>query len=532
MNRSHRLLLTAGLALGLVACELSVVNEEGPETGRVLATPGDVETLIASSWLSWWNGSLGLAPESSPDPGIQAQMSTVSFEHSATAANFGMIERSAIPRLPIGNNDADQFAPQYKRDWYTTYSAIRAATDGLVKINEGLVIGDATRTARARAFAKFVQGLAYGTLALTYDRAIVVDETTPPDPPPTTLAPYGEVMSKALGYLDDAITVAQANTFTLPDNWINGSALTNTELAALAHSYKARYRAQVARTPAERAAVDWNAVIADAQAGISADVSLTTDDNVWVQVLTEYHSFGGAWQQSFMFVLGMADTSGGYQAWMSTPLTSRMPFLIRTPDLRFPRGDDQATQSVPANFGSYIRWNGSAGHLRSDRGTWRWSFYKDYRFQSYWDAAWVGPFPFFRKVELDLLQAEGYIRTAQEALAVPIINATRTANGLLAVTTAGVPAPPAGATRNCVPRLPDGSCGSLLEALKWEKRLEMWSTVYGGWFFDSRGWGDLHEGTAIHYPVPARELQVLQASLYTFGGVGGAGSAPVGTYGY
>jgi len=546
MNGYYRLLLTAGLVVGLAGCDLSIVNEEAPETERVLATADDVENLIAGSWLSWWNGTMGLGPGGSYNPGISAQMSTAAFEHSAMAANFGMIERSTIPRTPFNNNDADAFAGEYRRDYYSSYSAIRAATDGLIVINDGLAIGDATRTARARAFAKFVQGLAHGTLALTYDQAIIVDETMPRSPPPTTFSPYAAVMTAALGYLQEAIDIAEANTFTLPGTWINGSALTSAELAAVARSYKARYRAQVARTPAERAdvsaggIVDWDEVIADAQAGIAADLTLDTDDNIWVQVITEYHSLTGVWHMTHMFVVGMADTSGAYQAWIATPLESRTPFVIQTPDLRLPRGTDAATQADAtgcgttgcANKGTYIRWFGTGGHVRSDRGTWRWSFYRDVRFQAYWDAFWQGPFPILQKVELDLLAAEGYLRTGQEALAVPIINATRTASGLSAVTTAGIPAPAAGST-NCVPRLPGGSCAtSLLEALKWEKRLETWAVVYGGWFFDGRGWGDLHQGTALHYPVPARDLQVLGQPLYTFGGVGGTGSAPVGTYGY
>jgi hypothetical protein len=82
-----------------------------------------------------------------------------------------------------------------------------------------------------------------------------------------------------------------------------------------------------------------------------------------------------------------------------------------------------------------------------------------------------------------------------------------------------------------VPKLPNGTCGDLLETLKREKRRELFMTAFGGWYFDSRGWGDLPAGTFLHYPVPAAELEVRQLPLYTFGG-GGPGSAPVGTYGY
>jgi hypothetical protein len=80
----------------------------------------------------------------------------------------------------------------------------------------------------------------------------------------------------------------------------------------------------------------------------------------------------------------------------------------------------------------------------------------------------------------------------------------------------------------------NGDCGSLLEMLKWEVRLE---TIYKGlhmasWYFNGRGWGDLAEGSFLNLPVPGRETELLGITSYTFGGPGGDGSAPVGTYGY
>lgn len=80
----------------------------------------------------------------------------------------------------------------------------------------------------------------------------------------------------------------------------------------------------------------------------------------------------------------------------------------------------------------------------------------------------------------------------------------------------------------------NGQCGSLLEMLKWEVRLE---TIYKGlhmasWYFYGRGWGDLPEGSFLQIPVPGRETELLGIASYTFGGPGGESAAPVGTYGY
>jgi len=69
------------------------------------------------------------------------------------------------------------------------------------------------------------------------------------------------------------------------------------------------------------------------------------------------------------------------------------------------------------------------------------------------------------------------------------------------------------------------------DALKWEYRMETAFTGYGMWYFAARGWGDLPEGTAIHWPVPYQELQVRLAPIYGRGGVGSASGAGPGNYG-
>ena len=85
-----------------------------------------------------------------------------------------------------------------------------------------------------------------------------------------------------------------------------------------------------------------------------------------------------------------------------------------------------------------------------------------------------------------------------------------------------------------MPRVPDPAtnyatsrCGTLLEALKWEKRLELAYTQYGAWYFDSRGWGDLAQGTALDWPVPYQEMDTRSEVYYNQ-----QGGAPKGTYGY
>ena len=128
---------------------------------------------------------------------------------------------------------------------------------------------------------------------------------------------------------------------------------------------------------------------------------------------------------------------------------------------------------------------------------------------------------------MNALVAGGYYYAGRLANVATFVNATRTLHGLNATDAAGT-------NTSCVPKLPDGSCGDLWEMFKWEKRLEteFAGPLRIGWYFDGRGWGDLMEGTILQFPVPYKEMQILQQPVYDYGGVGGKFGAPVGTNGY
>ena len=179
---------------------------------------------------------------------------------------------------------------------------------------------------------------------------------------------------------------------------------------------------------------------------------------------------------------------------------------------------------------------------------WGWSNYDFVRFHS-WRAAGDGsggqngPIPFMTKVEIDMLQAEGHIRKQNYAAAAALINVTRIKNGLPAITTFSATAPVPGDAA-CVPKIPIAptyttlACGTILEAMKWEKRIETAYTHFAPWYLDGRGWGDLAEGTPLYWAVPYQDLQARGKStsdIYSTGaGVGTVpGSAAVkGTYGW
>jgi hypothetical protein len=531
-----RLLRTTGLCallLGAGACaDLTVPNNNQPDQARVVADPGDVETLVANSFQTLFAGFSWQT---------DLVLSTAAFEHTAMAANLGMVQLSKIPRDPINNQTSDAYAPTYQEIWYESYAAIKSAVDGLNATNPSnpdfLKIDDpitgVDRTPRTRAWARFVQGLAHGMLALTYDQAFVYDQGD--DPLNLELQPYNEVMTEALAMLDSAEAITTANNFVIPTEWFGNrpGGLNKVTFLKVINGYQAYLRSGVARTPTERAAVNWAKVIADVDASLTCPgaapcetIAITQDPTVWAHGTHYYIGFSvqaGAWAQLNYMIHGMADQSGRYQTWLNTPVANRTPFVIITPDTRFPQGaDGSAQQATP---GKYILYGGTRAHVRSDRGTWRWSLYRDFRLDNV--AGLSGNSIIMHGRDLRLLKAEGLFRTGDLAGVVAIVNETRTANGLNATTTTGL-------NTSCVPKLPTGACGGLFEMLKWEKRMENYHYNYGSWFFDSRGWGDLYKGTFLHFPVPARELQVLGIPLYTFGGPGGYAqfTSPGSSYAY
>ncbi|HEX5870493.1 MAG TPA: hypothetical protein VFY65_08760 [Longimicrobium sp.] len=540
------------LLLGAAACaDLEVVNNNDPDRGRALATPGDVEALIAGSYSQWFvaDHKLGLSPA--------MFLSTQAFHHSATAANFGILTYSRIPRSPIQNTITDQDYDYITGNWTTNYRALAAVADGLramatnPEIAEGL---GAEGALRARIFGKFVQGLSHGSIALLYDRGYVVDETVTTvdeEGNPIMLGEpvgYTQVMAAALGKFDQAIALASgagASAIEIPGEWIGTGTDAPVDMPTmirLMNSLKARYRANVARTPAERTAVNWTQVLAEVGAGVHSNFDISTEftDNDWAGDLTMWYGSLSTWQQVTLFMYGMADQSGNYQQWLALPVLQRdaffngsTPVVIISPDLRFPRGTTATQQALAANQGRYIRIrrtaagavNNAVQFSRPDRGTWRWSQY--YNTQA--DGVQVyNPFPLVDYDEMRMLAAEAHFRRGELQMAADSINVTRVFNGLNATNAAGL-------NTSCVPKLPNGTCGNLFEMLKWEKRMETFfrGALWVGWFFDSRGWGDLYRGTPLQLPIPAEQYAILGLGApYTFGGIGGTSAAGVSTYAF
>lgn len=568
----HKLLPLLALGFAATACNedtLIVENLVDPDVERVFATPASIEGTIASGFQSCHNAHATNAH-------MNAQLLVLALESYSQLNNFFMGPRGGIPRSPVVNvrgTDGTHFTnySSFSRGGRLAVNAIRALDDLLSDPTKTL--GSAARNTRARSFAFFNIACNQGFLALMFDSAGVMNhgKNNPAMHPDSTpaLSNYDLVMANALEMLDSA--EAQANkmtvaadiaAFALPSAWFstaaNGS--TRDEFVRVIRSFRARFRAGVARTPAERQAVNWNAVLADALAGVNFDfMPIAGGSTGWgVSFIGSQMHVEPAWSQLSLMYFGMADQAGGcYDAYIAQPRDTRNPdCVIITADQRWPAGANRAAQQNVS--GTKVRPTGPTSRpYVSNRGIqdapgdpWGWSQYDYYRYRYIRDASGTtGPWPEFMRAENDLLAAEAYLRrtngqpggaTAGDIqLAAALIDRTRTARGglpaLTGVVLTSAQQVPGGGT--CVPRVPQApnfntnACGTIWEALKYEKRIETAYSGFGQWYVDGRGWGDLVVDTPLMYPVPFAELDARSKGYYGLGG-GGIASAAAGTYGF
>jgi hypothetical protein len=550
---SRKILRMPALVLATVvigACvdnPMDIENKNNPDVSRVYASPGNVETTVSQLFKNMYNGTHG-----NPD-NIWSQTMTMSFESHSQLGNFSMGTRAAIPRNPIDNSIGNTGNVGNFRDYDHLGRNVKSAANTIRAIDgfaaASATMGSPARDARAKSFAYFALGYGMGHLALVYDSVAIVTPPQASDEIPP-LSPAAAAATAALQALDSAIAIASsdaattgANGWPIPADWMQTpAAIDRPTWIRILRSFKARIRAGAPRTPADRNAVDWAAVVADATNGITSDLIVTANATTgWSAAVLAQMRTASSWSQMTPMILGMADSTGAYDAWLATPLMQRTPFLMRTADRRFPSGDTRAIQTAVTGSSKAGPAPGSILYFRNRPpgddtsaepwGTW---YYDNWRFWSIAQNGGNGPFVLFAAAENDMLAAEGHIRLNNIPAAAALIDRTRVRAGLPAlsgVITNSTQRVPGGAA--CVPHVPQGpnytstACGTIFEAMKWEKRVETSLTGYSQWFIDSRGWGDLVEGTALEWPVPYQELFARVQPTYTT-----STRAVKGTYGF
>jgi hypothetical protein len=574
-------------AVGVGACDkqLTVDNPNAGNTGKVLGKPLDAEALIGSYYKRWHDG---LWSRDNPPTNFEGMANQLSLMNYSSLANNCQNSRTPFTGATNVNAPGNTCQGEQQKLYFYMSEVNRVGSNFLVKMDSGMTIGISApatdaRNLRARAFAEFLRGISLGYISMFYDSAGITSpkmDMSPdeclPDPLSGVcvgkLKDYKVVMDSAYAALDRAVDYATrpttgSNGFPLPGTWIPSStSFTAGEFVKLIRSYKARFRANIARTPAERAAVDWAKVIDDASHGITADHINTTNSTTgpgagWRR---RYESYG-LWHQMPPFFIGMNDSSGSYASWIGQDMGARgagnVGFLTVTPDLRFPQGATRSTQQSDFAISSceaastrckrYFVNRASGGDQFAGVGFGQ-SNYDFVRYHSWRvsgdGTALNGNLVFFTKAELDLLQAEGFYRQNNFAAAAALINISRThgmdtvsktpvvlvagGGGLDTITVFDATTPVPGGN-HCVPKVPVGptfktvACGTMWDALKYEKRIETAFTSFAPWFLDGRGWGDLPEATPLFWATPYQDLQARGKALNELYGTGtGVGNAP------
>jgi len=500
-----------GLALSFVmfmtACaDLDVTNTNAPDQSRALASPADVESLIKSTFLTWWQGV--------HVTGSGFQPMVMGDSQSSSWGNYGMREMSSEPRAAINNSPAWGYAFYIEDPWYDLYGAISSAKDGLASLKAGQeggknFLATAEDDKRAEVFAKFILAISNAQVASWYDKGFYVDGDTDFSQKIETVD-YKTLMSSALTALEAVVSEAEANsTVAIPEDWMQIPGMTMADLAKVGHSMLARYKAAVGRDATERAAADWADIASHASKG--GEFAPVGDGDFWWTRTQYYSAVSRSWGRADYKMIGPADKSDGYKNWLGdgsdATVAGRKAFSIVTDDKRISAGDAGDGTQAAGLYGL----NEYRTRLIASRGTYHQTYYFWNR-QSAYATTLVGPMHDVVQSELDLYRAEAALRGNDAATAATFINNSRVTIGGLSAATGSTPV----GSPSDAPSALDNA--SLWAMLKYEQIIEATQTNPFVPFYHRRGHGDLVKGTAEHLPIPGKELEILLMDSYTFGG--------------
>ena len=478
-NKNIVVLIAALFLLLSTSChkELEVANLNNPDSERAYDNPEDVYNIVADGFFNWF-----MTSNSSISP--RMAMWVAADQGTCSWANSGMYNLSDEPRLPFNNDVSYTYANIFSTYYADMYGTLSIMNKVLQKVAGGMKFGyNGGDTKMVSAYAHFIQGITLGYLGLTYDQAMIVTETV--DPTKTTLSPYAEVLDSAIVCLERSIDICDNSHFKLPDDWINGYRYDEDELAELARSFTARLLVYGARNAEQNAQTDWARVLDLANNGMQISMAPYMDNTKWTCWYRHYTTAREGWARIDSRIINLMDPN----------YPSRFPADGQNPP---PASSSDARLNSDFSFAAN-------NNMKPERG---YVHYSNYEFSRYSyttsqdNPDYIQSFPL---TENDLFRAEAHARLNQLGEAIDIINeGTRTTRGFL------------------TPLSADASKEEVLEAIFYERDIELIQTGFGTAFFDMRRRDYLQKGTLLHFPVPGRELMLLSLPIYSFGGVANA----------
>ncbi len=501
------LILILGINTG---CEkLEVENSNQPDKERVLNSPDDVKNLVQASFLSFWQAIKDYNINMTAD--VIADHSTVSW------GNFAWRAMSIEPRASWNNDPSYGDADMTENLWYALYGSISQVNDALQLIlapTNPMQIGvNGADNKMVEATGYFIRGVALGHLGLVFDQALIPYHDS--DLSNLVMKPWNEVLEAAVEELAKAVAVCNANTFTWGAGAVNGMTINNTYLAQLANSYAARFLTMGARTKAQNDNLSWTTkytwanVVTFANAGITVDFApegqgLPWDGGSWYDLNIKYLRQDG-WGRVDCRVINLLDPL--YPVRYPTDQSGLATLGAPNPHNLTPAG-----QAVSSDLRFAVDFEFKAANdFRPERGGWHFSHYRHSRYdfpattstEGLFMGESRGPLRELRAYEVQLMKAEALARsTGNYTGAAAILNNAslprKSRGGLADVAATEV---------------------AVHNAIFYERQIELFHNGFFMAFSDMRRKDMLQYGTPLHFPVPGKELGVLNIPIYSFGGV-------------
>lgn len=526
------------VVLAMAACELQVNNPNQPDAPRAFSDPAGLEGLLSGALRTW------VATRENYDVmamNMQADNYTASWNNAAIRF-YSSVASDCPSRCGWTNSSTAPEAaggPAVEAAWYGYHTVLSSANDVLGAVARGICFdtdcsSDSTKTKRAIALGKMLQGMAIAGIAMIYDSGFAVDETT--DLSSLLTLPFSDraaLRDFALAKFNDAYAAAAAPAWTSESDWfgLGGGNYTNVQIQQLVRTMQAELIAMWPRNATENAAADWASVATFASQGVSSgtpyDWSYYIDVNA-AQCGLEELSCVKTWGNSYGTVrvdtrVAAMLTTNHVDPW---PSPAGNPCPTTSPDRRVGDGSfgpvndpGLAMVAATANAGSDFACSGVA-IFPPARGSYHQSnlthirynhlAYDGERSPAFPDGS--GPDPLYTRQMNDLLWAEGLLRSGgSKVTAAGLINNSRVGRG-----GAGCPAPGTGGC-GLLPLTGVETDTAMYDALHYEQEIEFMGQGQDP-FFNRRRQGPLTAGTPRQMPVPAKEMDVLLREIYTFGG--------------
>lgn len=464
--------------------DLEVLNLENPNDEILASDPIALEATAGNIINAWFQ-----TVHSTEGPG--AAFSTMADVSTVSWGNFGMRDLSSEPRVAFNNSSG------YSNDVTNTYfnSLYSLLTDANTLVASVEAGTEFDNPAMIEMMGRLGQSLSIGYLALVFDRVWLYDNDGPiPGDNETGEVGYAAAMEYALDRLDEAIAIADANDFTLPELWIPGVNASSAKMSEFMNSMGARMLVGNLRNSSQKSTVDWARVIQYVDNGLTEDFDILMNDINWYSLIPHTYLAYPGWGRVDMRIVNMMDPN--------------------TPDywtddiVNLPESTSVDTR-LESDY-SYL----SSNDFSPDRGKYHFSTYRYGRLDDYL-SEWTIPVTEYSKSESDLYKAEALLNLGggDAAAAAAIVNAgTRTTRGNL---------PPVAADPEAV-----------YDAIHYERMVEFAYTGMGISFFEMRKEDLLQQGTLLHFPIPGRALDAIPEPYYTYGGTEGVPGEDYSTGGW